>query len=143
MTYGPDQKDLNKLVPYVTLALLRGQAPKLTSGSRLADWIYVEDVVEGLVRSALVPGLEGSAFDLGTGTLTSVREVAQVIGEIAAAGVELDFGSFPDRPLEQQRPADTTFATTRLSWAPRTSLRDGLLATVRWYQEASASIARA
>jgi nucleoside-diphosphate-sugar epimerase len=31
MVYGPGQLDLRKLVPYVTVLLLRGQAPKLTS----------------------------------------------------------------------------------------------------------------
>jgi UDP-glucose 4-epimerase len=140
MTYGPDQKDLNKLVPYVTLSLLRGQAPQLTSGSRLADWIYVEDVVEGLVRSAVVPGLEGCGFDLGFGQLASVREVAQLLGEIVASGVNPKFGTVPDRPLEQQRPADPTFAATRLAWTPSTSLREGLAATVHWYRETSPSM---
>ena len=32
MVYGPGQLDLRKLVPYVTVSLLRGEAPKLTSG---------------------------------------------------------------------------------------------------------------
>ena len=40
--------------------------PKLSSGKRLADWIYVDDVVEGLLRSATSAGIEGSTFDLGT-----------------------------------------------------------------------------
>src|SRR5271165_2707533 len=74
MTYGPDQRDLQKLVPFVIRELLRGEAPKLSSGRRRADWIYVDDVVEGLLRAAITPGIEGCAFDLGTGGLTSVRE---------------------------------------------------------------------
>jgi dTDP-D-glucose 4,6-dehydratase len=57
MTYGPDQKDLQKLVPYVILSLLRGEVSKLSSGNRLTDWIFVEDVIEGLLRVAAVPGL--------------------------------------------------------------------------------------
>ena len=32
MVYGPGQLDFRKLVPYVTVSLLRGEAPKLTSG---------------------------------------------------------------------------------------------------------------
>ena len=59
MTYGPDQKDLQKLVPFITLALLGGEVPKLSSGRRMADWIYVDDVVEGLVRAATAHGIEG------------------------------------------------------------------------------------
>ena len=34
MTYGPNQKDVQKLVPFVVCQLLRGEAPKLSSGRR-------------------------------------------------------------------------------------------------------------
>jgi UDP-glucose 4-epimerase len=52
MVYGPGQPDETKLVPYATRALLRGEAPRLTSGARLVDWVYVDDLVEALVRTA-------------------------------------------------------------------------------------------
>ena len=38
------------LVPYVTLALLRGEQPALSSGARLADFTYIDDIVEGVLR---------------------------------------------------------------------------------------------
>jgi hypothetical protein len=45
MVYGPAQPDVRKLIPHVTLSLLRGEAPRLSNGKRLVDWIYVDDVV--------------------------------------------------------------------------------------------------
>jgi len=59
MVYGPGQLDYTKLIPYVTLSLLRGEAPMLSSGARLVDWIYVDDVVDGLIGCAQAPGIEG------------------------------------------------------------------------------------
>src|SRR5712692_4249222 len=44
MVYGPAQMDFTKLVPYVTLSMLQGKTPKISSGERLVDWIYVSDV---------------------------------------------------------------------------------------------------
>lgn len=147
MTYGPDQKDLKKLVPFVTLALLNGEAPKLSSGRRLADWIYVDDVVEGLIRAATVPGIEGCTFDLGSGLLSSIREVVdalvEVTGTITGRKINPDFGAVPDRPLEQERPADITFLRERLDWRPAIRLREGLAATAAWYQEKQAAVSRA
>jgi UDP-glucose 4-epimerase len=134
MTYGPDQKDHQKLVPYVVLHFLRGEAPKLSSGVRKADWVYVDDVVEGLLRSAITPGIEGSSFDLGTGDLVSVREVVEQIAEIVGPGAVPAFGALPDRPFEQERPADISFLTDRIGFRSGTSLRDGLAATVDWYR---------
>jgi UDP-glucose 4-epimerase len=135
MTYGPNQKDVQKLVPLVVRQLLRGEAPKLTSGRRRADWIYVDDVVEGLLRAAVVPGVEGCTFDLGSGSLISVRGIVEQIVEIVGSRVEPVFDVLPDRPFEQERAADTSFLSNRLGYQPRTSLKQGLEATVTWYRQ--------
>jgi nucleoside-diphosphate-sugar epimerase len=133
MTYGPDQKDTQKLVPFVILQLLRGEAPKLSSGRRLADWIYIEDVVEGLIRAAFIPGIEGCAFDLGSGFLMSVREIVEQIVEIMGSGIKPAFDALPDRPFEQERAANTEFLLNKLKYQPGTSVRKGLEATIAWY----------
>jgi UDP-glucose 4-epimerase len=135
MTYGPKQKDLQKLVPFVIGRLLRGEVPMLSSGRRRADWIYVDDVVEGLLRAAVVPGIEGCAFDLGSGSLVSVREIVEQIVEIVGGSVEPAFNKLPDRPFEQERAADTTFLWNKLGYQPQTALKQGLEATASWYRE--------
>jgi nucleoside-diphosphate-sugar epimerase len=135
MTYGPDQKDENKLVPFVLLQLLRGEAPKLSSGRRRADWIYVDDAVEGLLRAAIIPGIEGRTFDLGSGSLVSVREIVEELIKITGSTVNPAFGALPDRPFEQERPADTSFMSDELGYRPGTSLKRGLESTVSWYRQ--------
>ena len=134
LTYGPKQKDLNKLVPYVIRQLLRAEAPVLGSGKRLSDWIYVDDVVEGLLRAAVVPGVDGCSFDLGSGSLVSVRGIVETIAEIVDSNIGPTFGALADRPFEQERFADTTFLSSKLGYHPQTSLKQGLDATVTWYR---------
>lgn len=135
MTYGPDQKDARKLVPFVVQCLLRGEAPALTSGRRQADWIFVEDVVEGLLRAAVSPDVIGATFDLGSGSLSSVRTVVDQIVEILSTGVKPVFGTLPERPFEQERAADISFMSKKLGYQPRTSLKQGLEMTVDWYSK--------
>jgi len=139
MTYGPNQKDTQKLVPFVLLHLLRGEAPNLSSGQRRADWIYVDDVVEGLLRAAVTPGIEGCTFDLGSGSLVSVRKLVEDLVEIVGTSIEPAFGALPDRPFEQERAADTTFLANKLGYLPKTPLKAGLEATVAWYRQQSTS----
>lgn len=133
MVYGPGQRDLRKLVPYVTLSLLRRQTPELSSGSRLVDWVYVDDVVDGLLALAQADGAAGGTFDLGTGTLKSVRDVALQLAEIIDPGARLGFGALPDRPLEAARPANVAATRERLGWAAAVALEDGLARTAAWY----------
>ena len=134
MVYGPGQSDARKLVPYVTLALLRGDAPELSTGARPVDWIYIEDVVDAFLAAAVVPRLGVHPLDIGSGRLVTVRAVVEELVRIVNPGIAPRFGTIAERPMEQVRVADVASTTERLGWAPRTPLELGLRKTVEWYQ---------
>jgi nucleoside-diphosphate-sugar epimerase len=136
MVYGPAQQDLTKLIPYVTLSLLRGETPKITSGDRLVDWVYVSDVVEGFVALGQAPGIDGETLDLGSGELVSIREIVQQVAAVVDPKASLRFGALPDRPMEPTRLAKTAETSARIAWKPQVSLREGLERTVDWYRTA-------
>ena len=133
MTYGPRQ-DRRKFIPYIMLSLLQGEAPKLSSGQWQTDWIYVDDVVDGLLAAAQVPDVEGCSIDLGSGTLVSMRAVVQHIVDLVGSRAEPLFGALPDRPLEPVRIADTASAYALMGWKPTTPLEEGLKRTLDWYK---------
>jgi len=137
MVYGPAQLDLKKLVPYVILSLLRGEPVKISSGTRPVDWVYVDDVVEGLLRLALTDGVEGRQVDLGTGELTTVRGVVEKLYERLTPGKSPEFGGLGDRPMEQVVAARAEETEKLLGWRPSTSLDEGLEATIDYYRAAN------
>jgi nucleoside-diphosphate-sugar epimerase len=134
MVYGPAQQDLTKLIPYVTLSLLRGEMPKISSGARPVDWIYVSDVVDGFMTLAEAPDIDGGTFDLGSGSLISIREIVQQLAAIVDSKAKAEFGALPDRPLEPTRLANTAATFARIGWKPQVSLQEGLERTVDWYK---------
>ncbi len=134
MVYGPGQKDLKKLIPYVTLSLLRNEIPSLASGSRLVDWIYINDVVQGLLKMGFAPGIEGATIELGTGDMATTREVAESLRNIIDPDARLEFGALSDRPMEQIRRADVQKSFEQMGWRPEVPLKQGLQATVDWYK---------
>jgi nucleoside-diphosphate-sugar epimerase len=133
MTYGPGQ-DIRKLIPHIMLSLLQEEAPKLSSGQWQADWIYVDDVVDGFLAAAQVPDVEGHTVDLGSGVLVSIRAVVEQIVHLVGSHVEPLFGALPDRPLEQVRVADTASSYAMMGWEPSTPLIEGLKRTLAWYK---------
>lgn len=135
MVYGPGQQDLLKLVPYVCMSAARGEAPELMSGGRPVDWIYIDDVVDGLIRLAMAGPDDGAYVDLGYGELVTTGDVARMICAIAATGVEPALGAVPDRPMEQIRKADPVATQSALGWAPETGLESGLQRTYEWYRQ--------
>ncbi len=129
MVYGPGQRDRTKLVPATILAALAGEAPKISSGERAIDWIYVDDAVEGLIALDETPGIEGSTLDLGTGDLATVREVAEAICRLTGAPAP-EIGALADRMLERVRRADPEATYRAIGWRPRVALEDGLTRTI-------------
>jgi nucleoside-diphosphate-sugar epimerase len=134
MTYGPAQ-DKGKLLPYVIVSLLNGQAPKLSSGNQEFDWIYIDDVIDGFLAAARQPNVEGCTIDLGSGSLTSMRTVIEQLTASMKPAAKPLFGALSDRPLESPRRANVEDAWMRLRWRARTPLEQGLEQTIRWFRE--------
>ncbi|HMO99344.1 MAG TPA: NAD(P)-dependent oxidoreductase [Kiritimatiellia bacterium] len=134
MVYGPDQRDEKKLVPYVINQLLAGTSPRMSSGTRMVDWIYVQDVVEGLIRLARAEGVAGKTIDLGSGEMTSVRSVVEQIAGLMGNPTALHFDAAADRPMEQVRIANIQETEAAIAWRPRFSLSEGLQATIDWHR---------
>ena len=135
MAYGPGQEAVQKLVPYVTLSLLRGERPKISSGQRLVDWIYIDDVVDGLIAVAQAKGLEGATVDIGSGVLTSVLDVVQTLVRLSGSSLEPLIGAVPDRIMEQLRTAKVKETYSQIGWRARVPLEKGLARTIAWYRK--------
>jgi nucleoside-diphosphate-sugar epimerase len=134
MAYGPGQAAVSKLVPYVTLSLLRGEPAELSSGTREIDWIYVDDAVHALAAAGLENRAAGQTLDVCSGTTASVRRVAEEIVRLLGRG-ELRFGALEDRLREEERVGDPEPAKRILGWQATTPLQEGLRRTVEWYRE--------
>lgn len=134
MTYGPGQAAIQKLIPYTTLCLLRGEAPRVSSGMRLVDWIYVEDVANGLLALGQAPRIEGRTLDLASGQMVSVREVVEELVQLTGSQLEPVFGGEPDRKMEESRHANIQETYEQTGWRPEVPLQEGLRKTIAWYK---------
>jgi UDP-glucose 4-epimerase len=134
MVYGPGPQDETKLVPYVIRSLLAGQDPKLSSGSRPVDWVYVDDVVDAFVAAAEADGVDGRVFDVGSGKTVTIRALVERVVELLGSGARPIFGALPDRPFETSNVADVATTTEALGWGPKTGLDEGLRLTRDWFR---------
>jgi nucleoside-diphosphate-sugar epimerase len=137
MTYGPRQHS-TKLIPSVTLSLLRGLPPTINHPDREVDWVYVEDVAEGILAAGCAPaGVEGRTIDLGSGMLVPIRELVKELQSLVG-GEAMALLSSPGRSVGVHgRRADMEPAHRLLGWKPTTPLKKGLAQTVAWYRARS------
>lgn len=135
-TYGPRQS-ARAVIPTIIAQALSQDTVWLGNLEARRDLTYVADTVDGFLRAAETPGIEGETFNLGTGREISIGELAEVV--IALVGrqvaVKLDEKRLrPEKSEVQRLLADNTRARKRLGWAPRTSLEEGLAQTIEWVQ---------
>lgn len=131
--YGPRQDPHGEagVVAIFCGRLLDGQ--KLTvygDGRQTRDYVYVTDVADATFRAATRPLpaqglLDSRAFNIGTGTGTSVLRLAEILSAAAGRVPDIDFA--PKRAGEQQESyVDAAKAARLLDWRPSVSLEDGL-----------------
>ena len=117
------------------ICLMRGENPKLSSGQRKLDWVYVEDVVEGLLAAAQANDIEGNTIDIGSGELVSIRNVVECLVRMINPNIEPHFGALAERQFEQVRVADTARSNALIGWKAKTPIEEGLERTLSWYRQ--------
>jgi len=131
MVYGPGQ-DLNKVIPYLIRSLLLGKNPELTSGERSIDWIFLDDVVEGLIQMGLADNIEGMVIDLGSGRTYTIREIADNIKSRMGSPLRIKYGEIPDRDFGRSSVANLEETSRYIRWKPEILLGEGLDKTIEW-----------
>ena len=134
--YGPGQRR-EALVPAAILAALRHEDFRMTLGEQQRDFIYVDDVVRGLLAAMQAPGIEGQVIDLGSGELQRILDVVKRIWDYAAADDRaascgcIRAGALPYRPGEVFAiPADAERTYRLTGWRASVSLDKGLALTI-------------
>ncbi len=126
MGYGPGMQNMKKLLPYLILTAQKGETPKLSSGTRKLDWIYIDDIVSGLIHMVVAEGIDGQTIELGTGKLTSIREIAELTVSMVNPDIMPEFGALEDRPLEQESKTNIEETFNKTGWRAETDLNQGL-----------------
>jgi GDP-L-fucose synthase len=101
-------------------------------GSPTREFLYVDDCAEGIWLAAQAYD-DPEPVNLGTGVETSIRDLAELIGELTGFDGEIVWDT--TKPNGQpRRQLDVTRAEDRFGFRAHTGLRDGLERTVEWYR---------
>jgi len=133
-TFGPRQSG-RAVVPAIITQALAGETIQLGNLDTRRDFTYVDDTVDGFIKAAEAPGIEGQAFNLGTGQEIRVGELAEKIIQMIGRQVEVkkDVARLrPDKSEVLRLLSDNSLAKQKLKWEPRVTLDEGLARTIEW-----------
>jgi dolichol-phosphate mannosyltransferase len=130
-------EDSSRLIPTVIRSGTQGSYPDFVHPNISRDFVYVDDVVEAFVDTALNLKEEdyGESFNIGSGCKTTIADIAAIARQLFGIDHEPEFSSMPDRTWDvSDWYANPDRAYRRLNWRPKTSLSEGLDRMVAWYR---------
>lgn len=134
--YGPFE-DPRRLVPALILNGSAGRYPPLVNPDVARDFVFSEDVCSACLLAAQNPvGGPGRVFNVGSGTQTRLRDIAEIARDYFQIAQPPAWGSMENRNWDTQTwVADINRIQTGLGWQPQVSLVEGFARTARWFQE--------
>jgi len=136
-TFGPRQS-ARAVIPTIITQALANRTIHLGNLEAMRDFTYVDDTVNGFICAAVADAVEGSTFNLGTGTEINIGNLAEmIIRKVdSEAKIEVDLERIRPQKSEVLRLlSDNSLARERLGWLPSVSLDDGLDKTIKWIRE--------
>ena len=131
--YGPGQHlpaSHPPVIPNFLRQAIRGGTLVVHSqGTQTRDYIFVDDVVNGMIAAATAPGINHLVINIGSGSETSVRDLVRLVLEVTGSKAEVVYNPRTD-PGVSRMCADLTQAREKLGYQPRVSLAEGLRLTL-------------
>ena len=130
--YGPRQRPDLAVRAFAERIRRDDPIPVFGDGKSVRDFTYVDDLVDGLVRS-LDSGLEFEILNLGAGRTVTVLEVVEVLERTLGRRARIEW--LPRQTGDVSRTwADIGKARRLLGYDPRTPLEEGIARFVEWLE---------
>ena len=76
--FGPKQ-DLNRFIPIIIDGCLKDKKFPCSNGTQLRDFIYVDDVVDAIIKSLRNKKSKGEILNIGTGKPKKIKNIVKLI----------------------------------------------------------------
>jgi len=125
--YGLNQSPSGRqgVVPiFIKKIIEHGQVQVFGDGKAVRDYLHIDDLVDALISSAIVPSVTGT-INIGTGVPTSLLELIRLIEGVIGKRADIQFKSKRTNDCRYSV-LDISSAHTKLGWRPNITLRAGV-----------------
>jgi UDP-glucuronate 4-epimerase len=140
--YGPRQRPDLAIHKFTRLIDAGKPIELFGDGSTSRDYTWVDDIIDGTVAAideqarARVPGYR--IYNLGGSRTTSLMRLVELISQALGKKPVIEWR--PEQPGDMRRTlADLTLSGTKLGYAPRVAIEDGIARFVSWFKSVSSS----
>jgi UDP-glucose 4-epimerase len=139
--YGPRQQMKHSKYGiinwFIRLAMENKAISVFGDGQQMRDYIYVDDIAEGLLAVAISSSSAGEVYNLGAGKAIKFVDMVKAVVEMVGSG-EVKLIAWPKNYQNIETGdfiADISKVTYQTGWQPKIALKDGLAETVKFYKK--------
>lgn len=135
-TYGPRMhpNDGRVVSNFIVQALLGQDITIYGDGSQTRSFCYVDDLIDGLMRLMATGDQVTGPINIGNPHEFTILQLASMIVEMIGARSKIVRQPLPENDPRQRQP-DISLAKEKLSWEPRTQLKEGLVRTISYFEK--------
>lgn len=138
--YGPGQTTKSEsgvIAIFIERILSKQPIIIFGNGEQTRDFVYIDDVVEALVRAAIVSEANGEVFNIGSGNEITINRLAKmiikIINNLVGGKLKTEILYGPSRSADFHRACyDISKARKILGYVPKVSIEEGLKRTIIW-----------
>lgn len=131
--YGPRQRPDMAIHKFARLIDAGKPVPMFGTGDTYRDYTYIDDIIDGVVRSIDTP-FPYEIFNLGAGRTTDLRSLIKLLGDALRKPATIE-----EKPLQPgdalETLADVSKARRMLGYEPSFRVEEGLQRFVAWLRE--------
>ena len=125
--YGEREKYKGKfasMVYQLSVKMMRGENPRLFKwGEQKRDFVYVEDVVSGIIKA--FESKKSGIFNIGSGTATTFNQVVKIINKNLGTNYEIEYFDNPYDFYQDHTEADLTESKI-IGYEPQFNIERGI-----------------
>ena len=134
LVYGPMQEQ-NRVIPITIMNAIKNKKFNCSSGNQIRDFIYIDDLINVLLKILKKKKLDGEIVNIGSGETVSIKKLILKICKLSNGG-QPQFGKIPLRKDEIIKLFPFLSKVKKsISWSAKVSLDQGLKKTIQYFKK--------
>lgn len=133
--FGPPRTGDHAMLRFVVNALQNDPIEVHGDGTQIRSWCYIDDFIDGLLRTMTMPSAVGEGFNIGNPRNTvTIYDLAKRVVQLLGSKSEISFAAIDFSDIDVRVPR-LKKSEQLLGYAPRVELDEAILKTADWYRK--------
>lgn len=145
-SYGPGEipgQYRNVIPNFIYWAMSGKPLPITGTGEETRDFTFVGDIVDGLLRSGVMPEAIGQEFNLASGREIQIKQLAEMINGVTGNKAGINYAPKRKWDTKSRILASVEKANKLIGYTPNTTFEIGLPLAIEWFKNNWSNIEKA